>query len=182
MEIMSKHPRTLLSLSASALVSVVALLFVAPGCSDDPTGEDACHDYSTFKSDSKVVSFKTDVLPLFRRSCGFAGSCHGSQTPPKPDQPFLGPPMLDPAPDQMTIDKIFTQNVGVTSQKSTLKIVEAGSPQKSFLMHKMDNTLTCPDAACENCGVLMPLGATAPLAAAERDIVRLWIAQGAKND
>lgn len=78
---------------------------------------------------------------------------------------------------------IFSQNVGATSTKATgMKIVEAGNPQKSFLMHKMDNTLTCSDVACEaGCGSSMPL-ANPILGNAERETVRLWIAQGAKND
>lgn len=179
---MSKHPRTLLSLTAT-LASVAALLFVAPGCSDEATGDDKCHDYSAFKADSKVVSFKTDVLPIFRQSCGLSAACHQSQMGPA-GQPYLGPGALDPAPMQADIDKIFAQNVGASATKApTMKLVEAGSPQKSFLMHKMDNTLECADVSCgeAGCGGSMPL-ANPILSAAERDTVRLWIAQGAKND
>jgi hypothetical protein len=179
---MSKRPHTFFSFTAAALASAVALLTVMPGCSDEPV-DDTCHDYSTFNKDSKVVSFKTDVLPIFRNSCGLSAACHQSQTGPA-GQPFLGPAKLDPDPTQTDIDKIFAQNVGVTSTKAgALKIVEAGNPEMSFLMHKMDNTLKCADVKCEaTCGQLMPLGSSAPLDAPTRDTVRLWIAQGAKND
>lgn len=179
---MQKHPHTLLSLTATAFVAVVGLIFVAPGCSDE-AATSTCYDYAAFNGTTPAVKFATDVLPIFRRSCGFAGSCHGSPTPPAANQPFLGPPMADPAPDAATIAKIFTQNVGVNAaQASTMKIVEAGSPKTSFLMHKMDDTLECADVKCDaSCGQAMPLG-TPMLAETERDIVRRWIAQGAKND
>lgn len=179
---MSKHPRTLLSLSATALLSVV-VLFVAPGCSDEANGDDKCHDYSAFNASSKVVSFKTDVLPIFRQSCGLSMACHQLQSGPA-GQSYLGPGPNDPAPTQADIDKIFAQNVDATAVKApTMKIVEKGNPQKSFLMHKMDNTLECADVACgeAGCGSKMPLTGDT-LGATERDTVRLWIAQGAKND
>lgn len=180
---MSKHSRTLISsFTATALASVVALLFVAPGCSDETGGSDTCHDYSSFNATSKTVSFKTNVLPIFQQSCGVSAACHQSQSGPS-GQPYLGPP-TGPAPTQADIDKIFAQNVGVAAVKApTMKIVEAGNPKGSFLMHKMDNTLKCADVTCGDagCGASMPL-ANPSLGATERDTVRLWIAQGAKND
>lgn len=180
---MSKRPHNFFSFTVAALASAVALAAFTPGCSDEPTGDDTCHDYSAFNSTSRLVTFKTDVLPIFRNSCGFVGSCHGSPTPPNPRQTFLGPPKLDPDPTQAEIDKIFAQNVDVNaSQASTMKIVAKGSPQTSFLMHKMDNTLKCADVVCEaGCGSSMPL-ANPILGETDLETVRLWIAQGAKND
>lgn len=179
---MSKRPQPILSFTAALAVSALALVVVAPGCSDETGGSDACHDYTSFNSASRTVAFQADVLPIFRNSCGLSGACHGSEAGPA-GQSFLGPPTADGAITMTQLAAIFSQNVGATSVKATgMKIVEAGSPQKSFLMHKMDNTLTCSDVACEaGCGSSMPL-ANPILGEADRETVRLWIAQGAKND
>jgi len=179
---MSKRPQPVLSFTAALAASALALVVVAPGCSDETGGADACHDYTSFNSASRTVGFAADVLPIFRRSCGLSGACHGSEAAPA-GQPYLGPPEVDGMVTAAQLTAIFNQNVGATSVKATgMKIVEAGSPQKSFLMHKMDGTLTCSDVACEaGCGSSMPL-ANPALPEADRETVRLWIAQGAKND
>ena len=180
---MPKRTSPYLTFTTAALASVVALVFVAAGCSDGTTPDgDTCFDYSTFNAMSKTVSFQTDVLPIFRNSCGLSASCHGVETG-SVGKVYLGPPLADGTATQAQISAILTQIVGVASSAAaTMKIVEANTPAKSFLMHKMDNTLTCADVTCEaGCGTSMPqlspiLGET------ERDTVRLWIAQGAKND
>ena len=179
---MPKH-RNLLTFTATALASVVALAFVAAGCSDAAPA-DTCFDYTTFTGTTPAVTFKADVLPIFRLSCGLSTACHQSQSGPA-GQPYLGPAKLDPDPTQADIDKIFAQNVDVTATKApTMKIVNPGSPQTSFLMHKVDGTLECSDVKCDaaGCGQLMPLGSTSPMAETDRDTIRRWIAQGAKND
>jgi hypothetical protein len=50
-------------------------------------------------------------------------------------------------------------------------------------MHKVDNTLSCSVVTCDGsaCGVAMPQAGTT-LPQAQRDTIRRWIAQGAKND
>jgi hypothetical protein len=96
---------------------------------------------------------------------------------------FLGPPIADMA-TPADIDAIFKQAVGVSSGKLTsMKIVEAGNPDNSFLMHKMDGDLTCADATCDSakCGVSMPFGSP-KVDEAKLNTVRSWIAQGAKKD
>jgi hypothetical protein len=181
MKTMSNRPHTFFSFTVAALASAAALVSVMPGCSDDPV-DDTCHDYTAFKTDARTVTFQTDVLPIFRQSCGLSAACHGAEAGPA-GQPFLGPPTADGAITPAQLTAIFNQNVGVAATKaSTMKIVEASSPQTSFLMHKMDNTLKCADVTCEAaCGSSMPL-ANPSLSEADRDTVRLWIAQGAKND
>ena len=179
---MSNRLHKFFSFTVAALASVVAFASIAPGCGSEPAA-DGCHDYSAFNATSRTVSFKTDVLPVFRQSCGLSAACHGSPTGPA-GQPYLGPGTMDPDPAQTDIDKIFAQNVGATAVKaSAMKIVVAGSPQDSFLMHKMDGTLKCADVVCEaaGCGASMPL-ANPILDETKRETVRLWIAQGAKND
>ena len=70
-------------------------------------GADGCFDYSCVKLDAPVVSFKADVLPILRTSCGLSNSCHGSENGPG-GQHYLGPKNSDPAPTAAQIDLIFT--------------------------------------------------------------------------
>jgi len=167
---MSKRPNRFFSFSVAALASAVALASFMAGCSDTSSaGSDGCYDYSSFNSTSKTVKFQTDVLPIFRQSCGLSSACHGAEAGPA-GQPYLGSPTADGALTTAQLSAIIAQNVGVASMKAaTMKIVDASSPQTSFLMHKMDNTLKCADVKCETtCGSSMPL-ANASLSEADRD-------------
>jgi hypothetical protein len=150
------------------------------GCGDDETGETTggsakCYDYSSFDSMSPAVQFQADVLPIFQQACGLSASCHGDGAPAA--QPYLG---ATTSPDVM---KIFDMNVNVDSMKEPgMKIIAPGDPEHSFLMHKMDGTLQCELLKCGTaCGGSMPLLAQ-PRPIEDRDKVRRWIAQGAKND
>lgn len=151
----------------------------APECIPPNEG---CFNDSGFDATSPVVSFKTDVLPMFRASCGLSFACHGMEAA-QPGQPFLGPSLVDPDPTPAQIAAIFAQIVGVPALKAAaMKRVDPGNPKTSFLMHKLDGTLTCVDLVCDvGCGSSMPLGNNI-LPIDKRDTVRRWIAQGAKND
>jgi hypothetical protein len=147
-------------------------------------GGDACFNYGDFKGDVPVVSFSMEVLPIFRRSCGISTSCHGATTPPLPAQHYLGPSMSSPPPDAAMIQKILDGIVGVASDKEqSMKVIEPGNASQSFLLYKLDG-VTCERLTClpDKCGVRMPQESKTPLPAAERDIIRRWIAQGAKNN
>lgn len=180
---MPKRSNKLVSLTIAALASLAALAFGVAGCSDEGNGDDTCYDYGSFDKASPAVTFSGDVLPIFRNSCGIGGaSCHGAVSG-LPGQPYLGPANSATAPTQAEIDAIFAQNVGVAATKATgMKLIEPNSPETSFLMHKMDGTLTCAAVVCDAaCGGTMP--ATGDLLPqATRDTVRRWIAQGAKKD
>ena len=165
----------------------IAIPLSLPACGGEDTGtgstgDGTCYDYASFDGKSPAVTFKADVLPIFRTSCGLSASCHGNPSGPIA-QPYLGPPSAAGEPTQTDIDAIFAANVGVASVKETgMQIVKSGDPANSFLMHKMDNSLKCESLKCGgNCGGPMPLGSP-PLAQEQRDTVRRWIAQGAKND
>lgn len=166
-------------IAALAAASALALAGVGCGGDEGTEGDDTCYDYSGFSAGADV-SFKTDVLPIFRNSCGLSTACHGNPSGPT-EQPYLGPAM-GPAITDMEIMAIFTDNVGVASAKApSMKIVDPGSPQTSFLMAKVDDKLTCSTVKCDTtCGTSMPQGA--PLPEDKRDIIRRWIAQGAKNN
>jgi hypothetical protein len=180
-----------LALSGSALVSLSACGGGSGGTGGgggSGTGgspEPACFDYTGYDGTTPAVSFKTDVLPIFRTSCGLSASCHGSESGHPADQHYLGPRNSDPDPTEAQIQAIFDQNVGVASViNPDMKIVDPGHPESSFLMFKLDGvkceTLTC--AAKSACKTLMPQGNTKPMDAGKRDTIRAWIKQGAKND
>ncbi|WP_437734628.1 hypothetical protein [Sorangium sp. So ce1335] len=152
-------------------------------CGDDgesPPGATACFDYSKFDGATPEVSFRTDVLPVFQRGCAFSSTCHGAEAG-SAGFAYLGPPLSEQATDAQ-IDAIVAQNVGVPSRApSGMARIAAGDPANSFLMHKLDGTLTCGDLECaaDDCGRTMPAGGDL-LPAAERDAIRRWIQQGAK--
>lgn len=148
-------------------------------------GADGCFDSSCFKSDSPVVSFKTDVLPILRTSCGLSNSCHGNENG-QGGQHYLGPKNSDPAPTAAQIQIIFDTWINQPPViKAGMNLITPGDPEQSFFMHKLDG-LKCSKLMCsgDECGKLMPLGATENTLydADKRDTLRRWIAQGAKND
>ncbi|MCK6588826.1 MAG: hypothetical protein HUU21_34500 [Polyangiaceae bacterium] len=168
------------------LLILVSLALAIPlsvaGCSDDTTAGSACYDYASFNGMSPAVSFKTDVLPVFQTSCGLSASCHGTPMNSLPGQPYFGPPNSAGPASASDIDAIRAEIIDVNATKeSGMKIVAPGDPANSFVMHKIDNTLGCDALSCGgNCGQSMPPGA--PLTETQRDAIRRWIAQGAKND
>ena len=170
--------------SALALFSLVALGAASAGCpaetgngstSSSGTSGSTC-DYSPpagFDALSPAVTFSADVLPIFGRSCAFS-TCHGSTTGPA-NGVFLGG--KDSA-------KIIAAIVNVKGDElPTMPFVTPGNPRESYLMRKMDGSQCALDAQCAggSCESSMPKG-DVPLDIATRDIVRRWIAQGAKND
>jgi hypothetical protein len=171
-----------------------------------------CFDYTGFDTMSPTVQFSADVLPIFRTSCGISSACHGcdesvdSNCTNSGYKPYLGPSMSDPDPSAAQLQAIFDQAVGqpaatqVSSVDGTtmvgdpdMEIVKAGDPAKSFMMYKLDgdpnatdmsSEVTCTTLTCASgstCGLAMPSGGP-QLSSEDRDTIRRWIAQGAKND
>jgi hypothetical protein len=125
------------------------------------------------------VSLKSDVMPVFNANCGSA-SCHGDASASAGGL-FLGSETAAGA----DASKVRMGLVGVNGNELTaIPLVTAGDATKSFLMHKMDGDQCLYDAQCvgHSCLAQMPNGLGHPLAAATRDTVRRWIAQGAKDD
>lgn len=142
-----------------------------------------CFDYTGFDAGTPV-QFSTDVLPILRGSCGVSATCHGSATAPTAPQHFLGPPT---SAGQVTADQIQAVLAGIVNQPAVeekdMDVIKAGDPQHSFLLQKVDG-LGCPTLQCAalgECGAPMPLGGT-QLSEPDRDTIRRWAAQGAKND
>jgi hypothetical protein len=157
----------------------VALLALAVSCAISCTsssgGGSTCNDYQPpagFDTAAPVVSFANDVMPIFGQSCAFS-TCHGSSTGPA-NGVFLG---KDAA-------RVYTAIVDVRGDElQTMPFVKAGDPRASYLMRKMDGSQCALDAQCAggSCQSSMPKNESL-LEVAQRDIVRRWIAQGAKQN
>lgn len=145
--------------------------------------EPPCFDYSEFDPNAATVTFHADVLPVFRNSCGLSDTCHGKTG--LRGRPFLGPKKSAGEVTEADIDAILQAIVGVPADAEPgMSTVAPGDPERSFLMHKVDGTLTCEILECaktNDCGEAMP-DAGARLPRETRDLIRRWIAQGAKKN
>lgn len=163
-----------LASSLAVAVAGVMLAAAAAACSPDPEAS-SCTDYAPpagFDALTPAVSFSTDVMPVFGQSCAFS-TCHGSNVGPA-NGVFLG---RDAA-------KVHAAIVNIPAgELPSMPFVTPGDPSKSYLMRKMDGSQCALDAQCTggSCQDSMPKSST-KLEVATRDIVRRWIAQGAKND
>ncbi len=143
-----------------AAVSVAAL----SSCSDDP---------APLKSDaggsSSPTSFRKGVVPIFYESCALT-ACHGSR------ESNLGI-YLPYEPED-----IYKELSKLSTQATNIPFVKPGDPDGSYLLLKMDGRQGTLGARCttKDCGAAMPPGEV--IDAAKRDIIRRWIADGAKND
>jgi hypothetical protein len=165
-----------------------------PACSEGGGGGSAssgggsCSAYvSCADLTTPTVSFAADVLPILDKSCGIGGGqCHGNPNVGKQ----TGQPYLGQSPGTPDVAKIFAGIIGQPAEEDTqMNLVEPGDPSKSFLMHKLDGDSCLYASVCnstgnpmfKNCGIQMPFNMTA-LDITQRDTIRRWIAQGAKND
>jgi hypothetical protein len=190
---MTMPQRTTLFFSSRALIAVLAaatsLALGIAGCGGGNEGDDGddggdpnCFNYSKFDGTTPAVSFSKDVVPIFRNSCGASKSCHASD-PGLPRQPYLGPPNSEGAITSEQLAKIIDNTVDKNAEEApAMKLIAPGKPEESFLMHKLDDTLECSAVTCADtgCGEAMPIGSHLP--DDKLDVVRRWIAQGAKND
>jgi hypothetical protein len=171
--------------------------------SDDATSNDDpfCGPADTCPPDvsnvdlTTPVSFKDDVFPIIQRSCNNM-VCHGTQGGSSADN-WLGPPPGNDAPQAM-LNTIVAGLKAPSATAPAMDIVKEGDWQNSFLMLKVDGCQDTAGLECEAqeprgcydnpCGASMPNvnkpeeGQTFPLPVAERNIIRAWIAQGAKSE
>lgn len=162
--------------------SFFASIFAPPvvaalvSCTSSSGGDGAsCKDYdppASFDAQQPTVSFKTDVMAVFKQSCAFS-TCHGATTGTN-NGVLLG---ADPA-------KVRAAIVSVSSDElPSMAYVKPGDPKGSYLMRKMDGSQCVLDAQCTggSCQLSMPRGEQ-PLPVETRDVVRRWIAQGAQDN
>lgn len=177
---------------SSWLVIAVVSLAGWIGCSSSSTpatgdgGPAGCTAYQVPAGTdltTPMVSFKTDVVPIFQGSCALSTSCHGGATPGSDNGVYLGgskTQQVDPA-------TIIAAIVGKKSiELASMDFVAAKDPVNSYLMHKMDGDNCvykdqCGAIPLPDCGNKMPSGSDV-LDVATRDTIRRWIAQGALNN
>lgn len=110
-------------------------------------------------ADTAMPSLATDVAPIFTQRCvmcHIAGAAQGG---------------LD------LYSNLWAATVSVKSTESSLNLVEPGDPQKSYLYLK----LTGEQLTAGGSGAQMPFQA-GQLDAAQLELIRSWIAQGAQNN
>jgi hypothetical protein len=129
---------------------------------------------------SQTISYKEDVVPILRQNCSTTG-CHGA----KDFNKGIHIPCCKESDDATIYEELKKE-----SRLGAGKFVVPGDSKASFLMMKMDNTQGSLDAKCsdpdavlpaKSCGESMPQG-DGLLPKADRDVVRKWIDQGAKNN
>ena len=132
-----------------------AALFIGACDDDDPVSPEP-------------VSFSADVQPIFTTRCV---GCHDATTPPA---------NLD-----LTAGVAYANTVNVPAVRDTvapiLDRIEPEDPEASFLIHKIQGTHT----AVGGPGVRMPAGCPGNrpcLSAAEIQLIRQWVVEGALNN
>ncbi len=166
------------SLSFAAVAALVASSIAACSSTDAaPTlspESGTCETYvppAQTGSNTVLVSFTNDVVPLVNRSCALA-SCHGSVTAPAAGM-YLGP----------ELSKMYLNLVDVASTyEPSMVRVKASDPANSVLQHRIDGD-ACTLIGCTDptCAELMPQGQDL-MAVNDRLVFRNWILQGAKAD
>lgn len=163
----------------------LVLLALLASCGTDPPQwfPDAgnCVAYvvpSDLDLSTPTISFKEQVMGVLNNNCG-SNLCHGNPTEPTGTL-FLGDSGLQGADS----DAAYAQLVGVASHENpAMMYVVAGSPQSSYLMHKVDGDQCLFDSACASpmgCQDNMPMGFE--MSIDQRDTLRRWISQGAQNN
>jgi hypothetical protein len=163
-----------------APLAVVSILVATLGCSSD-NGQAPSDGQTTDTGDPNVPhALRADVMPILFKNCSSTG-CHGSKN--------FNKGIYVPCCDVAAATALRAALMKDSRLSAGLKLVVPGDPTKSFLMMKLDNTQNDLDAQCndpdgvlpaKNCGESMPQGMR--LSSASRNIVRQWIASGAKDD
>jgi hypothetical protein len=152
----------------------VLLLVLLPACSDAKSETNGCVEHVVPPGTDlmqPVVSLRADLAPIFRQACA-PSVCHGGAMGNQ--GVYIG----------RDAPRFFASTVGVKSRAlPEMAYVTPDDPKQSFLMRKIDADHCLFDARCKDgtCGASMPKYG-APLDVAERDAIRRWIAQGARDN
>jgi len=139
-------------------LSVVAGLAVLTGvaCAGDGTGLELV-------SGVDQVTLSGDVQPIFTSTCALSG-CHAGTNP-----------QLDM---NLSEGQTFANVVNVPAMElATMNRVTPGQPNSSYLVHKVQGTHLDEGGS----GFQMPIGGS-PLTQTQIDLIRAWIAAGARQD
>ena len=144
-------------------------------CSDAPTPSGSSSSSGSSGNNAAPVSFKDDVAPLLATNCALA-ACHSSK---ESNLNFYI--TYEPA-------QIYEELMKTSPTCSSSKFIVPGKPEESMVMLKMDNE---QDKLPESCTSArrseMPPGdppksGNALMDKKDRDVVRNWIKQGAKDN
>jgi hypothetical protein len=113
------------------------------------------------------ASFSKDVMPIIGESCALT-ACHAAK------QSNLG--------IHLTFDEeqVYTELQKASPTFGGVKFVVPGKPDESLVMAKMDATQAKLPSCASGCGKEMPPEDLLPQE--KRDVIRRWIADGAKRD
>jgi hypothetical protein len=138
-----------------------------PMTGTDPTADDSTGDLPTSGTTGGpgMVDYETDIQPIWSKTTGMGGCVTGCHTPGGSAQ--TAGPFLDPGTSYAAI-------VGVQSPTVvSLKLVEPGDSNKSYLWHKLNNTFQQVGGS----GTPMPqIGMLTP---DELELIKAWIDGGA---
>ncbi|HKQ69344.1 MAG TPA: S1-like domain-containing RNA-binding protein [Polyangiaceae bacterium] len=135
--------------------------------------------------DGHEVSLRAELAQTLQRNCADR-ACHGDAAGSAAGL-YLGPE----TPAAFDTSQMRQRLVGVPSRTApAVSLVRAGDPSRSFLMFKVDGCQGAAGFACtpqpgahsaDACGDNMPQEQR-PLCNRERELLRLWILQGAKDN
>ena len=144
-------------------------------CSDAPAPSGSSGRSSSSGGSSEPVSFKDDVAPILATSCALA-ACHSSK---ESNLNFYI--TYDPA-------QMYSELMKASPTCPSSKFVVPGKPEESMVMLKMDNE---QDKLPESCTSARrsemppgdpPASGNALMDKKDRDVIRNWIRQGAKDN
>jgi hypothetical protein len=141
-------------------LALLALPVVSMGCSstDAPVEEDL---------NVGPQKFSADIQPIFGKQCALSTSCHQASND-----------------NNLNLDDAATSYAALVnkpySEDTSLTLVVPNSPDKSFLINKLEGNFKGLTCEVKGCGDPMPPTGGIP----KRTVAQLrrWIADGAKND
>ena len=145
------------------------------GCSDAPTPSGSSSSSGSSGNSSTPVSFKDDVAPLLATNCALA-ACHSSKESNLNFYITYEPP------------QIYGELMKTSPTCASSKFIVPGKPEESMVMLKMDNEQDkLPESCVSARRSEMPPGdppksGNALMDKKDRDVVRNWIKQGAKDN
>jgi hypothetical protein len=181
-----------------AILSSLTALFAAGAMGCSSTSGSSSPDQSTEGGAASCdtttpVSFNTDVIPVFEKSCTLSAVCHGQMGNAAEEDLYLGENM-----GTTNAATVYSMLVGVTSKEDpAMNLVTAGSTDNSYLWHKVNGdqgnfaadcskaTMMCGDCDTTTpCGGLMPYQGESLATDSPQYLctIQSWILQGAMNN
>lgn len=177
-----------------AILSSLSALFAAGamGCSSTSSGN--APSMTPGGCDTTTpVSFSSDVIPVFQKSCTLPGVCHGEMNNSGEEDLYLGENV-----GTTNASTVYSMLVGVAAKEDpSMNLVTASSTDNSFLWHKVNGdqgnfAADCSKASmmCEDCSSTSPCGGLMPYLGESLATdtpqylctIQSWILQGAMNN